>query len=258
MLSVTAAQLDAWLAAFMFPLVRILALIAAAPVFSNPGIPMRVRLALGVVLTAAVAPALPAMPAVAPGSGVGMALLAQQVLIGVALGFTLRIAFTAIDYAGELVGLQMGLSFAQFYDPDAGGNSGVLTQFLGLLAVLVFIAMDGHLMLVSLLVESFRWWPVSVQSSVDGMAIVRFGALIFAAGLMLALPIVAALLIVNMALGVLTRAAPQLNLFAVGFPVTITMGFGLVFLAMPFLAPAFARIFEQGLAAVGQLAAIPH
>lgn len=258
MLSFTSVQLDAWLAALMFPLARILALVSSAPVFSNVGIPATARLALGLALTVAVAPALPAMPPIAPGSGVGLMLLAQQVLIGVALGFTLRIAFTAIDYAGELIGLQMGLSFAQFYDPDSGGTNSVLSQFLGLLAILVFIAMDGHLMLVSLLVQSFSWWPVSTHTTVDGMAVVHFGAMMFTAGLMLALPIIAALLIVNMALGVLTRAAPQLNLFAVGFPVTIMVGFGLVFLAMPFLAPAFSRIFEQGLTAISQLSGTPH
>lgn len=254
MLSITSTQLDAWLVAFFFPLARILALIATSPVFSTAGVPGTVKLGLGIALTVAVSSALPPMPAISPGSWEGMLLLIQQILIGVAMGFSLRIAFAAIDFAGELIGLQMGLSFAQFYDPNAGGSVSVITQFLGLLAVLIFMSMDGHLMLLQLLVQSFTWWPVGSGSQLHAAAVVSWGASLFSSGLLLALPIITALLIVNLALGVLTRAAPQLNLFAVGFPVTITVGFGLVFLSLPFLSPGFMRVFEQGLNAVGQLA----
>lgn len=255
MLSVTSAQLDAWLAAFMFPLARILGLIAVAPLFQNQAIPVRIRLMLGLAVTAALVPALPAMPLVAPGSGVGIVILVQQTLIGVALGFVMRLAFTAIDLAGELIGLQMGLSFAVFYDPQTSGQTPVIAEFIGLLATLVFLSLNGHLLLLSALAQSFAVMPVSATplGAANWSSIVRWAAILFSAGVLLALPLIAALLITNIALGVLTRAAPQLNLFAVGFPVTLVVGFVMLALALPYLAPSFERLFEQGFEAMGML-----
>lgn len=255
MLSITSAQLDAWLAAFMFPLMRILALVATAPVFNNVALPRRVRLGLGVALAAALVPVLPPLPSISPGSGIGLAVLAQQILIGTALGFVMRIVFSAIDVAGELIGLQMGLSFAVFYDPQSNAQSAAVAQFLGLLATLVFLALNGHLMLLSLLAQSFTLMPVSATpfAAFGFEMLVRWGATLFAAGVLLCLPIVAALLITNIALGVITRAAPQLNIFAVGFPVTTVVGFGVLLLALPYMAPIFERFFDSGLEVMTQL-----
>jgi flagellar biosynthetic protein FliR len=255
MLSVTSAQLDAWVAALMFPLARVLGLIAAAPILSNRAVPVRVKVMLGVAVTAALAPVLPPMPQVTPGSGIGLAILVQESLIGLALGFVMRLVFSAIDLAGELIGLQMGLSFATFYDPQAGGQTAVVAEFLGLLAMLVFLALNGHLLLFSVLTKTFSLLPVG-PLSLAGMnwgGIARWGTTLFSAGLLLALPIIAALLITNIALGVLTRAAPQLNLFAVGFPITLVVGFAMLMLAMPYLTPSFERLFEQGFEAMTAL-----
>lgn len=258
MISVTSAQLDAWLAGFFFPLVRILAVMASAPVFNNVGTPIRTRLAIGLALGLAVIPTVSVPAGIEPGSWRGLAVLGQEVLIGLALGFALRVVFAAVDVAGELIGLQMGLGFAVFYDPGSSGQTAVVAEFLGLLATLVFLALNGHLMVVSVLSESFAWLPVgSLAATGNWGALARWGTTIFAAGVLLALPLIATLLVTNIALGVLTRAAPQLNLFAVGFPVTLIVGFGMLVLAMPLFAPALERLFEQGLEAMSMVLRAP-
>lgn len=255
MLSITSAQLDAWLAALMFPLARLLGLIATAPVFSNRAVSVRIRLAIGLAMAVAILPALPPMPPIPTDSMIALAMLVQQMFIGIAIGFMMRLFIAAVDVAGEMIGLQMGLSFAVFFSPQTGGQTSVIAEFLGLLALLVFLALDGHLMLVNVLVLSFEWLPVSpVAPNPEGwMLIVRYATVMFASGLMLALPMVAALLITNVALGVLTRAAPQLNLFAVGFPVTLSVGFLVLLISLSTFAPVLQSMFEHGFKAIDQL-----
>ncbi len=252
MLSVTDAQLDAWLAAFLFPLARIFGLIVTAPVFNNAALPVRVRLVLGLAITVAVAPALPAFPQVAPASWAGLAILVQQGLIGIALGFTMRLVFAGIDLAGELIGLQMGLGFAVFYDPQNATQLPIVAELAGLISLLIFLALNGHLMMLALLAESFNVLPVGATSFHAGgwETLLRWAATIFSIGVLLALPLISALLIANVALGVLTKVAPQLNLFAVGFPLTLMAGFIMLALTMPYFAPTLERLFEQGFGAV--------
>lgn len=252
MIAVTSAQLDAWLAAFLFPLARVLGLFFVAPIFSNMVIPQPIKLAAGLVVTLAIIPVLPPMPEVAVGSWAGLSLIARQVLIGVLLGFSLRIAFFAVDMAGQLIGLQMGLSFAIFYDPLNAAQTPVLSELFGLLALLSFLALDGHLLSLALLAQSFTLLPVAASPLGENAfsAFVAWGATIFSAGLLLALPLIAALLIANIAMGVLSRVAPQLNLFAVGFPVTIVTGFLVTMVSLPYFSAALQRLFEQSFQAM--------
>jgi len=255
MIAVTSAQLDAWLAAFMFPLARILGLFMAGPVFSNIALPQNIRLVVGLVVTLAIAPALPPMPVVPAGSWIGLAIIAQQTIIGVLLGLSLRIAFVAVDIAGDLIGLQMGLSFAVFYDPTKGGQTAVVTEFFSLLAVLFFLSLDGHLLMLSLLAKSFTLMPVAVAPpAINGYAsLLAWAATMFLAGVLLSLPVIAALLIANIAMGVLSRVAPQLNLFAVGFPVTIVAGFVVVAISLPYFGAALEHLYEQGFVAMNAI-----
>lgn len=254
MLSVTSAQLDAWLAALMFPLARILGLITSAPLLSNRAISARIRLAAGLAVALAVLPALPPIPPIATDSWMALGILLHQALIGIAIGFMMRLFFAAIDLAGEMIGLQMGLSFAVFFSPQTGGQSSVLAQFLNLLTLLVFLALDGHLMLIKIVVMSFEWLPIGEATSSEAWLLIpRYAAVMFASGVLIALPMVAALLITNIALGVLTRAAPQLNLFAVGFPVTLSIGFLVLFVSLSFLGPIFQGLFERGFEAIDLL-----
>jgi flagellar biosynthetic protein FliR len=159
----------------------------------------------------------------------------------------LRIAFSAVDTAGQLIGLQMGLSFAIFYDPRNAAQTPVLSEFLGLLATLIFLAMNGHLLVLSVLAESFHLFPIgTLPTSTKGFStVLAWAATLFSAGLLLSLPLVAALLIANIAMGVLARVAPQLNLFAVGFPVTMAAGFLVLTISLPYFGAALERLFDQ-------------
>ncbi len=255
MISVTDAQLEAWIAAFMFPLARVLGLVAAAPVFNNASLPMRIRLALGLAVTLALAPALPPLPQIAPASWSGLAALVQQSLIGIALGFTLRIVFAGIDLAGELIGLQMGLGFAVFYDPQNAAQAPIVAELAGLLTLLIFLALNGHLMILALLAESFTVLPIGSAPfpAANWETLLHWSAAIFSIGVLLALPLIGALLVANIALGVLTKVAPTLNLFAVGFPITLMVGFAVLALSMPYFAPALDDLFAQGFEAMRQV-----
>lgn len=253
MISISSAQLDTWLALFVFPLSRILGLLAAAPVFGNAALPVRIRLILGLAITLALAPALPPLPDNPASSWIGLVVLGEQILIGVLLGFTLRIAFAAVDVAGELIGLQMGLGFATFFDPNSGGQTPAVTEFLGLLTALIFLAMNGHLLALTALAESFTLLPVSITPirAAAFSSLMAWSATLFSTGLLLALPLITALLIANIALGVLARIAQQLNLFAVGFPVTLALGFLVLMLSLPYIGAAMEGLFTTGFQAMG-------
>ena len=255
MLSVTSAQLDAWLTLFVFPLSRILGVMATAPIFNSVGTPLRVRLGIGLAISLALTPNLPPMPSVPAGSWIGFAVIAEQALIGILIGFALRLAIAAVDVAGEIIGLQMGLGFAVSYDPQNAGQTPVLSEYLGLITSLLFLAMNGHLMVIAVLAESFALLPVSAPPLPgSGLAtLLRWSGVIFATGLLLALPLIAALLITNIALGILSRIAPQLNLFAIGFPVTLAIGFLVLMLLMPYFGAALDRLFHQSFEVMHQI-----
>lgn len=249
MISVTSAQLSAWLGAFIWPFFRILALVSSAPILGNPSVPVRVKVGLAVVLTLVLAPVLGSMPAVEPGSAIGLLIVAQQIVIGVAIGFTMTIIFTAVEMAGNIAGMQMGLGFASFFDPQNAAQTSVVAQFLGLLATLLFLALNGHLYMIEVLAHSFEALPVSPQpfSAAGWRALAGWGGEMFLAGLLLSMPIMAALLITNLALGIMTRAAPQLNVFSVGFPITLAAGFVVLAIALPYFVPLFDRLLNDAL-----------
>lgn len=252
MFSIDSAQIDAWIAAFIFPLARILAFIAAAPLWSSAGIPRRTRLILAIAIAVAITPGLPPMPAVQPASLAGLWILAQQLLIGVGMGFAAKIVFTAFDMAGEFIGFQMGLGFATFFDPLNSSQTPVISEFIGLITLLLFLSMNGHLLYLATLAQSFSAIPVSATplAAASWLNLAELGGKIFSAGLLLALPIVVALMITNIALAVLTRAAPQLNIFALGFPLTLIGGFFGLAISLNYLAAPLQSIFEFGMSAM--------
>ena len=252
MISVSSAQLDAWLGLFIFPLTRILALLATAPVFNNAALPVRIRLVMGLAIALVLSPALPPPAPIPAGSWLGLAVIGEQLLIGVMMGFALRITFVALDVAGELIGLQMGLSFATFFDPGSSGETPVMASFLGLLTALIFLAMNGHLLTLTLLAESFTLLPVSAMPfhAAALSSLLTASAMMFSLGVMLALPLITALLITNISLGVLARVAPTLNLFAVGFPVTLALGFIVLLLSLPYIGAAMEGVFNSGFTAL--------
>jgi flagellar biosynthesis protein FliR len=255
MISVTSAQLGAWLGMFIWPFVRILALLSTDPIFGNRAVPFRIKLGLAVLITVIVAPTLDPMPTMDPGSPAGLLILMQQIVIGISMGLAMRIAFVAVEMAGHLIGLQMGLGFATVFDPAHSAQVPVVAQFLGIFSVLVFFAINGHLMIVSALVDSFHVLPVGIPSLLPDAwkTLASWGAEIFRDGLLLSLPVVATLLITNIAIGIMTRAAPQLNIFAVGFPLTLMAGFALLYFTIPLLIPLLERVLSSGVGAAMQV-----
>ncbi|MDD5328874.1 MAG: flagellar biosynthetic protein FliR [Sulfuricella sp.] len=249
MISFTSAQLSAWLAAFIWPFARILALTSTAPILGNPAIPLRVKIGLAFAVSFVLSPVLGAMPAVEPGSATGLLILAQQIVIGVAMGLAMQIVFTSVDMAGQLVGMQMGLGFATIFDPQNAAQIPVVGTFLGLIGTLTFLALNGHLLMLEVLARSFQTLPIMAQpfSATGWRALAGWGGEVFLAGLLLSLPVMAALLITNIALGIMTRAAPQLNIFSVGFPITLGVGFIVLAIALPYFAPLFERLLQDGL-----------
>jgi flagellar biosynthetic protein FliR len=249
--SVTSEQLGMWIVTFLWPFVRMLALISTAPVFGERAVPRSAKIGLAVLLAIVIAPTLGPLPAVPLVSAAGFWILIQQILIGAAMGFSMRMVFAIVQAAGEYTGLQMGLSFAAFFDPTSGGSTMVLSRLLNVMATLIFLAIDGHLMLIMTLAESFRVLPVSDAPLAAGgwFLLASAGGHIVSGGLMLALPLIAALLTLNLAMGILNRVSPQFSIFAVGFPITLLAGLAMLQMLMqyiaPFLEPRFAAGFED-------------
>lgn len=249
MLSFTSQQIDLWLGMLFWPFVRILALISAAPVFNHQSIPARAKIGLALLFTIVVAPTIPPTPVIAIASAAGFAVLIQQLLIGLAIGFSMTLAFAAIELAGDLIGTQMGLGFAWFVDPQSSTQGPMVGSLLGLFATLIFLAMDGHLMMLAAVVKSFSVAPISAEIGMafDWSKLLNAATEVFRVGLHIALPAIAALFLSNVALGVLTRAAPQLNLFAIGFPITLSLGLIILWLSMPHYGPMVERALRNNL-----------
>lgn len=263
MFSITTEQLNGWLSSLIWPLARILAILASTPLLGSSSIPTQTKLGLAVLLAVLIAPVLPPLPQIDPGSGIGLIVLMQQIIIGLAMGFSMRIVFSAVEMAGEITGLQMGLGFATFFDPQQSGQVQLVGRFYGLLATLMFLAIDGHLQIIAILAHSFTTLPVGTEgmSTTSFTTLVSWGIKIFTLGLHLALPVLTALLITNLALGILTRAAPQLNIFAVGFPLTLGIGLLVMSWALPYFTPLLDQIFQESFSIMrslsGKAASVP-
>lgn len=255
MISFTSAQLTAWFAAFIFPLARILAFVASSPIFGNRQVPARVKVGFAFVITVIIAPTLDIPSDLDPASAQGLFVLMQQIVAGLIMGFAIRLIFSSVEMAGDIAGMQMGLGFASFYDPQNASFTPVIAQFLGILAALIFLAADGHLYMLAAMSDSFRDFPIgaSVPSAHAFRTIAEWGSTLFSNALQFALPLIGALLITNLALGILTRSAPQLNIFAVGFPITIAVGFATLMLAIPYLAPLMEYFTHSALDTVSRI-----
>ncbi|MDC8759318.1 flagellar biosynthetic protein FliR [Janthinobacterium fluminis] len=249
MLTLSSAELNTWIAALLWPLSRILGLIAASPLLGNSAVPTSTKISLGVLLAMIIAPTVPALPAAEPLSMAGLLILTQELLVGLAMGFSIRVVFAAVEMAGEISSLTMGLGFATFFDPLTKGRSSAISQFLALLATMMFLAVNAHLVLLAALAESFVSLPISAGpvSGAGFKALADWGGKIFSSGVQISLPIVAALLITNVALGILTRAAPQLNLFGIGFPITLGIGMLVIAMSLPYLATPLQNLLLEGI-----------
>jgi flagellar biosynthetic protein FliR len=246
-IELSTGQLEGWVAQAFFPFARIGACLMVAPVFGARFVQPRTRVVLAVALTALVVPLLPA-PTIAPFSGEGFVVVAQQLLIGVALGFALQVVFDSLGLAGQLLANSMGLSFAFNVDPLRGSSTAALGQLYIILATLVFLSIGGHLALIEVLIQGFKPMPIGATLPAEALwSIVLWGGTLFSGAISIALPGVTALLIVNLAFGVVSRAAPSLNLFAVGFPISLVIGLLVVLAGMGPLVQGIIQLIAQGL-----------
>jgi flagellar biosynthetic protein FliR len=231
----TEAQISQWLAGFMWPLLRIGAMFMAAPIFNTRQIPVRFRMLLAVLVTVLVQPVLPDSPVVSVFSTDALLIASQQIAIGVVLGFMMQMTFQALIFGGQVMAYSMGLGFANMMDPTNGVQVPVVAQFWLILAMLAFLMMNGHLVLISAIVDTFTVLPVAT----DGLSragiweLLSWASRMFAAGVVMAMPVIISLLLINIGMGVVSRAAPQLNIFAIGFPITLMMGFMLIWVTLP-------------------------
>ena len=247
MISISEAQILGWLSPVLWPFLRALALLGSLPVFSQRAVPMRVKVGLALFIALAAQASLPPMPVVALDSPAAFMLVAQQVLIGLTLGFAVRLVFAAVELAGELIGLQMGLNFAGFFDPATASQGTASGRFFGTMVAFLFILANGHLAILSALVRSFEVFAVGDEP----FAFLRqtqpqqWGAEVFMLGLWIALPLVGMLLFVNLVLGVISRVAPQISVFSVGFPITVSVGLIGMLLTLPLMEQPFSMALER-------------
>ncbi|EDM82373.1 MULTISPECIES: flagellar biosynthetic protein FliR [unclassified Limnobacter] len=233
MVPINGEQLEIWIASFLWPFIRILAILATAPVFDNRTVQRRTRVGLAALIAILMMPLLPAPPVLSSAQAIPV--LIQQILIGVAMGFSMRLVFAAFEMAGDLLGLQMGLAFAQFIDPARGTQTPLIGSFLGVLAMLTFLVIDGHLLVIAAVVQSFELIPISANLAVvNSQSIAMAGSIMFMLALQISLPVMAAVLISNIVLGILARAAPQLNVMSIGFSITIGVGLWILWVSLPY------------------------
>jgi flagellar biosynthetic protein FliR len=245
--TITIAELTAWLASLLWPFMRIGAMFAAAPLFSARSVPVRIRVLLAFFISWMLMPIIPDPPAVELISAQALLISVYQVVIGLAMGFILQMVFAAFVIAGQSIAMAMGLGFASIVDPQNGMQVPVVSQAFLIMATLVFLALNGHLIFIEVLANSFQSMPIGpFVPSRDGLwQLVSWGSDMFAGGMLIALPAVAALLLVNLAFGVTSRAAPQLNLFAVGFPVMIMVGLSFMIITLPTITDHLSRLMLQ-------------
>jgi len=248
-------QLSAWVLAFLWPFVRIAAMLSAAPLIGGRLLPMRVRLVLALALTWVVLPLVGPVPQVDPLSPAGILLVVNQVLIGAAMGLTLQVVFNALVVGGQIIGASMGLGFASVVDPQNGIQVPVVSQLYFILGALIFLSLDGHLTMVELVARSFATLPVDGRGleprHFEGLSL--WGGLLFGEGMRLALPVVLVVLLTNLALGVATRAAPQLNVFALGFSITLMLGLTAMLVSLGNLGPLFTDMLARAFAMTARL-----
>lgn len=247
MISLSEAQLMAWFTPIFWPFLRILAVFTSAPVLSLRAFPMRARVALALLIAVAAQASLPAQPVISLNGPEAWGAVVQQVGIGLALGFVVRLVFAAFEMAGDVVGFQMGLNFASFFDPTLNNQASATARFFGYMASLLFVVLNGHLLVIMAVVRSFEAFPVN-QNFLEALSLMKLYSLggdLFASGLWIAMPILGMLMFTNLALGIISRVSPQMNIFAVGFPLTLGVGMVGMAVTLPMLDQPYTALMER-------------
>lgn len=252
----TLAEITGLLGSYIWPFFRISALVMVAPIFSSNFVTVRSRLLIALAISIVIIPTISAdVPAVDPLSGDGLLIIAHQLIIGACMGFMLQLLFNAFIIAGQIIAMQMGLGFASMVDPQNGVTVPVISQFYLIFVTLVFISLDGHLILLQILTESF----VSIPIGTTGLPHTSYRDLVaqaswmFASGVLVALPAIGSLMVVNLTFGILSRAAPQISPFSIGFPMTIILGFVIIFVTLPTASNHLVNMADQMLQMINLL-----
>lgn len=251
----TEQQLLNMMAAFIWPYFRIGSMFISIPVFSMQALPARIRVLASVLITAVIIPVLPPQPDIVLFSYRGFMVAVQQIALGITAGFVLQMVFSVILVAGQSIAYSMGLGFASLVDPATGIQVPVVAQVFIISASLLFLAYDGHLLLIEMLAQSFDTLPVAAigLEKSDLWRVISWSSQIFAGGVLLALPVMVSILFVNISFGVASRAAPQLQIFGVGFPITIMLGMVLIWITLPDILESFAAILRDGFVLISEL-----
>jgi flagellar biosynthesis protein FliR len=251
----TEDELLNYLASFIWPFFRVSAMFITVPVFSVGSVPARLRVLAGLLITLAVLPMLPPMPTIDVFSPQGWMVTLQQIALGMTAGFILQMVFSFMLFAGQSIAYGMGLGFASMVDPATGVQVPVIAQLFVISSSLLFLAVDGHLVLIEMLAQSFHTLPVAALGleMADLWRIIAWGSQIFAGGLLLSMPVTATLLFVNVSFGVASKAAPQLQIFGVGFPITILLGMVLIWIGLPTMLEVFTEMLHESFALISQI-----
>ncbi|GGY39719.1 flagellar biosynthetic protein FliR [Bacterioplanes sanyensis] len=241
-----ALEVGHWVSRYLYPFARISGLLMVMPLIGTRMVPQRIRIFLALVVAIVITPVLPPMPKVDPISLESVLIIAQQLLIGIAMGFVIELVTQIYVIAGQLIAMQTGLGIAVTVDPAQGASVVVISQWFLFMVSLVFLSLDGHLVMLEILADSFHTLPVGFDGldAADFGMIVEWSGWMFAAAVVISLPALTALLIVNLAFGVMTRAAPQLNIFALGFPVTMIVGLFIMWATIGEMAQGFQSYMD--------------
>lgn len=255
----TDSQITEFVGRYLWPFFRITALFMAMPIVGTRIVPARVRITLGITFTLLVVPMLPPMPSVPPLSIASGVIIVQQVVIGLTLGFFLQIIFQVFVLAGQFMAMKMGLGFASMNDPANGVNVTILSQYYLILTTLLFLSMNGHLVVFRMVVESFSTYPIAMSGfGIDVFwQIANSGGWMFSRALLISMPVLTSLLVVNLAFGVMSRSAPQMNIFAVGFPITLLFGMVLIWFSMVSFLPNYMIFIDEGFSTLYNLLKVP-
>jgi flagellar biosynthesis protein FliR len=253
-LTLNAADVSMWVGRMWWPALRVSGFVLTAPAASETVVPGRVKIVLTLALAFLLAPLVQVPAGLSIFSAAGMLAAVLELLIGVSIGMVVQLTFEALVFAGQSISLTMGLGFATLVDPQRGAQVPVLGQMFMIFGTLIYLSINGHLMLLGALAESFHTLPIGAHISQDFLlSVVLWGARVFDTGLLIALPAVIALVIVNLALGVVTRAAPQLNLFGIGFTITLLSGFFVLLSGLDGIMSGISALINSALMAVSDL-----
>ncbi len=243
----TTAEITAFVGAYIWPFIRISAMMMTAPIYSAKSVPIRFRIASAFAITLVVVPILPPLPLVDFISGEALLIAIHQVIIGAIMGFALQLAFNLFVMSGHILAMQAGLGFSMMNSPQDGIQVTVVGQLYLMLATFLYLALDGHLILIREIANSFTLLPINTNgiSTTGYWMLISWGSQMFQSSVMMVLPAMTALLMVNVSFGVMSKASPQLNPFSVGFLITIVLAFMIIYITMPTLIPFFERIMTQ-------------